>query len=424
MTMRSEAQAPMNSSSRGLALGIAMFALGLALGYGLSTRSAESSLGSRERVLEIPADRNTLQRGNDLATFFAGASPEALAGIIEAYEASPLEIHDLELILLAEWWAAWDPQAARQWLAGQSGGKRYTATDTVFRVWARSVPPDALTAAEKIENASDRKSAVRAVLIGWDESLHGGFGEYVFELPQGTKRQDAMAVLAQRRVAMMGGKDALVWVDGLPAEKQFRMLIQARVSSVIAESEPELAASMFEDRVSETSRTGIPRRIGTRWGRRDPEAALIWLESLPPGVDRDDGVMETFRDWAMLHRAEAFPWIEGQLMVPIVTHPVWLEPAMFIYARFLIPTNPRRAVQIANMITDELDRNAVYTHIMRGWLVSDPAAAEAWIRSANLPQGVLKRGHMLRSGRRPQARAASADSTGSARDSVETKSAE
>ena len=43
--------------------------------------------------------------------------------------------------------------------------------------------------------------------------------------------------------------------------------------------------------------SGYPRRIGTRWILRDPEAALAWLASLPAGHDRDDGVMESYRDW-------------------------------------------------------------------------------------------------------------------------------
>jgi hypothetical protein len=173
-----------------------------------------------------------------------------------------------------------------------------------------------------------------------------------------------------------------------------------RVSSAIAESEPELAARMIEDQIDATSRSQLPRRVATRWVRQDPEAAMAWLATLPAGADRDDGVMESFRDWARLDKDAAESWLEARIHEPVP----WLDPAMFIYARRLIARDPHRAVVVADLITDETQRNTVYTLILRGWLMRDPEAAEAWVREANLPSGVVQRGRMTRGTRRPSAR--------------------
>ncbi len=132
---------------------------------------------------------------------------------------------------------------------------------------------------------------------------------------------------------------------------------------------------------------------------------MAWLATLPPGVDRDDGVMESYRDWARLDRKAAHAWIELQLLEPAR----WVEPAMFLYARGMVRRDPRRAVEIANLITDETQRNTAHTLILRGWLVRDPEAAEAWVREANLPPGVVQRGRITRGTRRPPTPAPESD---------------
>jgi len=397
-------------SAPALGWGVAALVLGIAAGYQLSRPAAETTPGIRNHTELILEGSDTVETARALAVLFSSAGPEALAEVLEAYESSESQVSDLDLILLAEWWADRDPKAAIQWLRKQSGGKRYTATDTAFRVWAREDPQSALKEAKDLEDERERKSAVYYALIGWDESLDTGLGKYVFDLAPSVERQDAMNVLARRRLAQMGEEGALKWGEELPEAKQFRSLMLARLSSVIAESNPEFTARRLEDRITGTSRTGLPRRIATRWVRRDPFAAMAWLESLPAGPDRDDGVMEATRDWLRADPDESSGWIEQRLLAPIVIHPRWLEPGLYLYSRSLIEEKPRRSVEIADMISDEELRLTLYTHIMRTWLRSDPEAAEVWIRSADLPPRVLERGRLL--GRRHERAAARAGTAG------------
>lgn len=391
-----------SAKTRARALGWAVAALvaGFVVGYGISEPGSVALEEIREHTTQILAERDTLQRGHDLATLFATASPEALDAIRDAYASAPPPANDLELILLAEWWAKFDPKAAYDWIKQFTGDQRFTASRSVFRVWARNAPGDALDAAQKLSDLDEQRIGIDAALIGWDESPHRDLAEYVYELPLGPDRQHAGRILARRRVATVGAKAAMAWAKQLPETKQFRRLMMPRVSSAIAESQPEFAARMVEDQIDATSRSGLPRRVATRWVRQDPEAAMAWLATLPAGVDRDDGVMESFRDWAGLDRDAAFSWLAARIREPVP----WLDPAMYIYAMHLIARDPRRAVAVADLITNETQRNTAHTLILRGWLVRDPEAAEAWVRQADLPPGVVQRGRLTRGTRRPSAR--------------------
>jgi len=62
--------------------------------------------------------------------------------------------------------------------------------------------------------------------------------------------------------------------------------MRPRVASAIAEGEPAVVAAWAVPQILAASRpTGLPRRIGTRWVKHDPEAAMAWLASLPAGPE-------------------------------------------------------------------------------------------------------------------------------------------
>jgi hypothetical protein len=130
--------------------------------------------------------------------------------------------------------------------------------------------------------------------------------------------------------------------------------------------------------------------VATRWVRSDPEAAMAWLSSLPDGGDREDGVLEGYRDWMATRREQAIAWIERQPVEP------WLEPAFALYARgSLALRDPQSALELAGRFTNEEWRNTTSTYIARGWLERDRETADAWLKQSNLPAAVMKRAYML-----------------------------
>jgi hypothetical protein len=166
--------------------------------------------------------------------------------------------------------------------------------------------------------------------------------------------------------------------------------MRPRVAGAAAFADPSVAAKWAAPQITDGPRTsGLARRVATRWVRSDPEAAMAWLKTLPNGGDREDGVLEGYRDWLGTRRPEAIAWIERQPLEP------WLEPAFSLYARDLAFRDPPAALELAGRFTDADRRDTTSTYIARGWLERDYAAADAWLKQSKLPAGVVQRSYML-----------------------------
>jgi hypothetical protein len=224
-----------------------------------------------------------------------------------------------------------------------------------------------------------------AAMAGWEESDPDGATAFVRSIEVLTERQRAASLLARRRVLSLGGAGAIAWVQSLPADG-FRTELEKRIAGEAAVVDPEAALPWAEERIGDASRiTGLPRRIGTRLARTDPLAAMAWLASLPDGRDRDDGVMETFRDWRALHRTGATAWISQQEPAP------WLEPALALYADQLAMERPEEGLALVAGFDDATLRNRFTVTIARKWMRREPDAAKAWLERAGLPDEVQER---------------------------------
>ncbi len=371
-----------------LALGCA-----LALGAGCTDPPAVDSPVSPsqagERVSEILSTDDPLMRASELGALLARLSPEALPGVRDAFRDASLDRGDTEVALLATWWARFDPEGARDWTTRDWTAAHLSVLCAVFRSWAASDPQRAWAEAQKMPMALQRELASDAVIMGWRETGLD-LEDFVAALPPGAIRQRAGDTLARRRVLALGARGALAWAEKLRG-REFRDFMTTRIAGTAAQVEPTVAGAWAAQRISGDFRTsGLARRVATRWVRSDPEAAMAWLATLPEGGDREDGVLESYRDWLMIRRSEAIAWIERQELVP------WLEPAFSLYARGdLAHRDPEAALALAGRFTDQDRRNTTCTYIARGWLERDREAADAWLSRSKLPPDVVKRSYML-----------------------------
>lgn len=384
-------------SRRALVPTLVALLLGLALGYEIALRvpPPEAELSSHEaatRLRDVLMDKDPLQRQAELAALLQHTGPDALPAVLQAYEGAPLDGGDPELVLFATWWARFDPQAALAWTSKDWRAGYASVLTAVFRTWARREPEEALAHAKELRFPVQRQMSVEAAYVGWDESGQPGLVESIRAISEPVERQAATETLARRRVATLGAEGALRWAEALPEGKDgFKAMARERVAGAAAEMEPAVAAAWAKPQITAGKElpSGLPRRIGTRWVRRDPEAAMAWLATLPAGNDRDDGVTESFRDWMHQDRAAATRWIEARPVEP------WLEPALGVYARAISGEQPRKAIDLAQRISDEDLRNMITTVVARVWLTHDREAAEAWLAQADIPDDVRKRAHML-----------------------------
>ncbi|MEM7413573.1 MAG: hypothetical protein AAF430_25295 [Myxococcota bacterium] len=346
------------------------------------------------RAAALLAEPDPLRRQARFASFLVETPVAERNAVFEAYAGSSLEAGDPEVVAMAAWWAAADPEAAFQWTQTDWRAMSGAVSAAVFRSWAQRDPEAAIRHAEALRFDVQRDNAVTAALVGWDESGQPGLEEHIQGLTDQVTQQTRAEVLARRRVAALGGEKAVAWADALP-DPRFRRVMIPRVHSSLAVLDPAHAAKLAAPRITEGDArpSGLARRVGTRWARQDPLAALGWLETLPAGKDRDDGVMEAYRDWFRNDVTAALAWAEER---PVER---WAEPALSVYAKAISGRDPATTIEYVKSFSDVPLRERTVTIIARAWLERDYDAAHAHLETIELPEGVRKRSYMLRQDR-------------------------
>jgi hypothetical protein len=340
--------------------------------------------GEVRDVLLMP---DFLARTEALAALLSRLGPESVEDVRAAYDSVLLDLGDTELVLLGEWWARFDPEAALAWTNRQWETRRsMPVIGAIMRAWGRTDPQAAIVAASAARNNAVRRRWIDQALRGWDESRYDGALAYAESLAQGPDRQWALYVVTRRRVLRDGPEAALAWAESLPDDDEtFKLNAFRRVTGAAAEVDPELAAAFAERHLDGPYAKGLPYRVGMHWIDRDPDAALAWLKSLPEGANRNDGIQESFRHWMIVDRPAARAWIQS------AEHAPWLDPAFSIYARGLGREKPEEALRLASGIHDPAIRLPTMGVIAREWLVRDPEAADAWLDQSDLPPDFVAR---------------------------------
>jgi len=379
------------------ALLVMLAAVGFGLGHytGLSRGESRGAVG-RTRQGDAPPPPSevsaavesallhpdALERTAQLARLLHGLGPDAIGDVRAAYDAVFVDVGDVEIVLLAEWWAQFDPRAAFDWTRREWAGQHPAVVAAVIRAWAARDPEQARQAVDEIALPVLRSASVEALLRGWDESGEPGLVGYVAGLPFGGPRQLAIARLATRRLHRSGAEEVLRWAEGLSDDHpdHFKLQVFRRVASAVAELDPQAAAAWAERHSTGEYGDGLFRKVGVRWAKRDAPAAMAWLATLPAGQQRDVGIQETYRVWLGRDAEGATTWLRSSELEP------WLEPALALFALYLSRESPEEAMDWAARIQDQERRQQTIVKIGRRWVVADPDAAESWLDRAELSE--------------------------------------
>jgi hypothetical protein len=349
-------------------------------------QDAQPTATSAESAREALAVPDAFERSVRWQALLEHAGPDDAAALREAIARAPLDTGDPEVVAFAMWWARFDPEAALAWTDAEWRARSRLVVGGIFRMWAYADPDAAVDGVAKIAQFH-HEAALDAVIAGWTESRKPGLLEKAVAMPDDAARQRFGEMVARRLVLARGADEAMRMIEAVDAPG-WREMMAVRIASAAAEQgDGSSIAAWAASRVTsgDEQPSGYPRRIGTRWILSDPEGALAWLKSLPAGADRDDGVMESYRDWARYAPGPAFEWAR--------TTPIerWSEPAISIYARLLGRDDPEQALALLSRLTDDELRIRVTTVVARKWAARDRAAADAWLAKADLPDDVKAR---------------------------------
>jgi hypothetical protein len=331
-----------------------------------------------EAVLGVP---NARARALQLAEYFDRASPADLDATWQAYQSAEAYVDALALVLLADWWASFDPAGAfahsLNWRFRDADAARFT----IMRSWARQEPAAARRFTDENRNRANPNSDVliQALVVGWAE--RGDASDvwlYVEQLSAGVERQRAVLALIARSFAANGVEETLRSVDAIPDDgrNQFKRYAYRRTAWALARFDPERAKQWVVERIDGPYGGGILRLVGGSLAVSDGAGALEWLQTFQPGEERDEAVLETFRAWLRHDRELAIAWLRDA--APNTA----LEPALVQLVSATAQTDPAQAQAILERIEDPGLREAAYVYLVRSWMTHDRDAALAWFETA------------------------------------------
>jgi len=372
---------------------------GLGLGYfapaWLADSSASRGIAATDAEQELGAalaEFERLDRIAEMASVLARTPREGIDGLLTAVEAAPLNGGDIEYLVFASWWAELDPEAAARWTNRnpRTGGHRLILEE-LFRVWARRDPESALAAVSRL-NFAVHHTPVRAAILGEvDPSELPRLVALLEEIPAGPKRRAAIEAVISRRLALDDDPQGTErWIRDLEdlagRGRDAALASELRLASVEvwAGIDPAGAAKWsgdWDDPAQLELPASLVEEIAVEWTKRDPQAAMAWLESLPPGAARGAAVREAYAQWLMEDRASALEWGVSQGSAP----DRWAEPAVSTYIVILAAEEPLSAIALARNLSDKTLRHHTLRRIVMLWGTRDREAATAWIETSNVP---------------------------------------
>jgi hypothetical protein len=392
------------------AIAASLLALGLAGGYGLAEWRLRAEIPPKaipgvllpegvaselRQILLIPDD---FERTARVSAFLEPLGPEALPAVRAAYDSVVLNLGDVEIVQLVQWWGRFDPEAAFDWARASKIGWHPGAVSAAAKAWARLDPETASW--ELVRRVQDPRlggAALVGIVSGWEQSGHAGLEEFLISAPPGADEYFALGFDAYVRghVLREGPQATIAWVEGLPDLENgqptpFKQRAFQQVATLVVDYDPQIAGDFAARHRGPTWGIGLLLRVGMAWAEKDGAAALHWLSTLPPGHEVPTVVQETYRKWFTADLPAASKWIAEQKPEP------WIDPAYSTFALWRTRESFPEALEWAARVQDPHRRDLAYVKVALAWLRKSPEEAQAWLDHAELSDFARERIEKLR----------------------------
>jgi hypothetical protein len=371
----------------------ALCAVLVACGSGETVPVGDAGAAHRVKaVLDIDDD---LERIRALAALLQALPPESAEEVVQGFDESLLDRGDIELVLLAQWWVRFDPEAANAWSKSSWRTQHGRISYAVNRALARQDPEKAVEIFYQHDrDASTYTPDLQALLVGWYESGQPGLLAFIDGQPSLELRQQGLGTFARIMVADVGAEAATAWAEALTVDPELRKTLVLRMATAAAEIEPEFTAAWAKRMIEDGESTILLPRVASRWARTDGPAAMAWLETFDRTDDQKHAVRRAYTVWRARRPFEAPGWLMQQDPAQLGE---WLAPAlaarMTLAADRAAETPEKQSAYdwAANLdqlmiIEDEPLRWGSALKVARLWRQVDPEAAEAWMEANGMPE--------------------------------------
>jgi len=298
------------------------------------------------------------------------------------------------------------PQAAAQLQQMEWNKESHYMMNALMKQWGKTDLDSALQAADQMDIRRMQRDAKREAMEGWaahntdaayNMLLGGEDGDPLAEFVSPTKvfhdlaKVNAQGALdkvwnlpdsKQQNAALAGVLAALPsderrqatrsLYQQAPTPESQSMLARAVVNDLRIYQPAEAAA--FVDTIQEADiRKSVSSTLIGTWAADDPQQAMGWAASHPPGEQTERDVSSVASRWVRTDRHEFADWLNQQPATPT------LDPAVQAMVRAEQKENPGTAMGWAESIVDAKDRVSSVRSVAATWMKTDPATATPYI---------------------------------------------
>jgi hypothetical protein len=301
----------------------------------LSRFGARDAQGALELALGLP---DSPERWQSLAGLAGSARDRSAMLAILTRDIPPGPVYKQGMRALFKNWSEADPAgAARGYMSLSRSTLDTDLANFIVSGWiAKGDRTAAWAWAQSLPRSNARAQACAAVFGSWADEDPDAAGRAALLLPEPDRTRAAWAVFScwsEKDV-----KGLLGWLPELADAALRKGLVDTGLGKLMKTDIAEAAA--WAGTAPPDLRSRAVERVAEQWARSDPEAALVWLQRLPPEEWRDGGVV--------------------------------------MLAAVLAQEDPVGALAWARSITDPGRRDTFMAGVHRRWVARDPASARGW----------------------------------------------
>jgi hypothetical protein len=231
----------------------------------------------------------------------------------------------------------------------------------------------------------DVRDAVQVALVrGWFAANPAELVQFIHDIGMGFPRQRALSTYIRAVIQTQGTDAVMRWAESVPDDDAtYKTAVYRQVSAALPLFDHEAGLRWCEAHCDGPYGKNLRNIFAIRWAQSDAAATLAWLSSEPEGHDTTLAVRSTFADWGRTDREAALGWMAAQT----TGEPdPWLRPIFPVYARLLAVDSPADAIEWAERIEADKERESVLIEVARAWRRVDEAATEAWLLESSLSE--------------------------------------
>jgi len=342
----------------------------LILGRRIETDPASAS----QYVTNLPAGDYRQKAIEALCNNWAGTNALEWAQSLS----SPTE-RDAALNKIVIHWAHQDPSAASEF-ARQHPELSGAVLGEIATAWFRRDVSATTNWVANLPEGEKKDAVLLSLVTPWLQRDPKGMATYALTLPAGETQTGYLTVACQQ----LGMRDFPGTVELLKplTDDTLRhgLLEQAARNHDLPhlDSAAKYIAAMPAGEDQKAAISGLL----SNWASADPAAAINWLGAFPETNAQPELVQSIVRSWSETEPAAVAKWLTNS---PATTAN---EAAINAFLAGAAARYPDFAAQWATAITDEAKRQNYQVRLARQWLKTDPASAQKWIDTLNLPEAL------------------------------------